>query len=116
MKRINLYTDQREETNTKYQTITMIPPSLLLKPAPTDLYAEREREDDKYYKYYEFYECRGFHNILVWNPWKLLEILGFTKDFTSEYWGFIANIEILEVNPIQCIKAPKALETKYRQF
>ena len=34
-------------------------------------------------------------------------------DFTSEYWGFIANIEILEVNPIQCIKAPKALETKY---
>ena len=50
---------------------------------------------------------------MVWNPWKLLEILGFTKDFTSEYWGFIVNIEILEVNPIQCIKAPKALETKY---
>ena len=61
---------------------------------------EREREDYKYHKYYEFYECRGFHNILVWNPRKLLEILGFTKDFTSEYWGFIANIEILEVNPI----------------
>ena len=40
---------------------------------------------------------------------------GFAMDFTSEYWGFIANIEILEVNPNQCM-ATMALETKYRQF
>ena len=51
-----------QQTNTQYKLQSKIPLSLTPE-VPINLYTD-QREEIKY-RYYKFYECRGFHNILV---------------------------------------------------
>ena len=75
---------------------TMIPPSLLLKPAPTDLYTEiweRKHTDINIKDFMDLTEIHGFH-YQQWNPPEYYGNLQIYKDFTNIYQNVQNNLNM----------------------